>query len=240
MHITEKLFGIEGEIAAVVGASPIGKAAASLFREAGAQVEQLRFGPQPDGTTTDPGDETAIAAWLDAIVARHGRLDILVYAATAIGSYPLVDMTLAQWDRLHATNLRGAFVTLREVVRRMAAGAGGRIVAVSTMGSLHPVLHGNAGYGSSKAGLNGLIRAIAFDHAGQGIRANTVLHGAVPVGDFPADMQAVTGPGLDPDRRLLGDGTAEDVAAAILYLASPAARYMTGQTLTLDGGFLIS
>jgi hypothetical protein len=87
-----------------------------------------------------------------------------------------------------------------------------------------------------------VVAAIRFiqDHAGEGIRANTVLHGAVPVGDFPADMPPVTGPGLDPERRLLGSGTAEDVAAAVLYLASPAARYITGQTLTLDGGFLIS
>ncbi len=234
MHVTQTLFGIDGAVAAVVGQSPIGMATAQLFEEAGARAELLPVGVGG----IDLGDEAMVAARLDQFVADHGRLDILVYAATEIGSYPLVDMTLAQWDRLHATNLRGAFLVLREGVRRM--NAGGRIVAVSTMGSLHPVLHGNAGYGSSKAGLNGLIRAIAFDHAAQGIRANTVLHGAVPVGAFPEDMPPVTGPGMDADRKLLGNGTAEDVAAAVLYLVSPAARYMTGQTLSLDGGFLIS
>ena len=239
MHITQQLFGIEGDIAAVIGQSPIGRATAQLFEEAGGRVALLPVRTSDDHAGLDLGDVESVAAALERVVADHGKLDILVYAATAIGSYPLVDMTLAQWDRLHETNLRGAFVSLREGVRRMTSGAG-RIVAVSTMGSLHPVLHGNAGYGASKAGLNALIRAIAFDHAGQGIRANTVLHGAVPVGDFPADMPPVTGPGLDPDRRLLGNGTAEDVAAAILYLVSPAARYITGQTLTLDGGFLIS
>jgi|KBSMisStaDraftv2_1062788.scaffolds.fasta_scaffold439783_1 NAD(P)-dependent dehydrogenase (short-subunit alcohol dehydrogenase family) len=234
MHITQTLFGIDGAIAAVVGQSTIGTATAQLFEEAGARVELIPIG---DGGM-DLADEHAVAARLDKFVADHGQLDILVYAAIAVGSYPLTDTSLAQWDRLHGTNLRGAFLVLREGVRRMKSG--GRIVAVSTMGSLHPVLHGNAGYGSSKAGLNGLIRAIAFDHAAQGIRANTVLHGAVPVGSFPDDMPPVSGPGMDPQRRLLGDGKVEDVAAAILYLVSPAGRFITGQTLTLDGGFLIS
>ncbi len=234
MHITQTLFGIDGAVAAVIGQSTIGTATAQLFEEAGAKVELLPIG---DGGI-DLADENVVAARLDQFVAARGQLDILVYAAIEVGSYPLVDTSLAQWDRLHGTNLRGAFLVLREGVKRMKPG--GRIVAVSTMGSLHPVLHGNAGYGSSKAGLNGLIRAIAFDHAAQGIRANTVLHGAVPVGAFPADMPPVSGPGMDPQRRLLGDGKVEDVAAAILYLVSPAGRYITGQTLTLDGGFLIS
>jgi NAD(P)-dependent dehydrogenase (short-subunit alcohol dehydrogenase family) len=234
MHITQTLFGIDGAVAAVVGQSTIGAATAQLFEEAGARVELIPIG---DGGI-DLADENAVAARLDQFVADHGQLDILVYAAIEVGSYPLADTSLAQWDRLHGTNLRGAFLVLREGVKRMRPG--GRIVAVSTMGSLHPVLHGNAGYGSSKAGLNGLIRAIAFDHAAQGIRANTVLHGAVPVGSFPDDMPPVSGPGMDAERRLLGDGKVEDVAAGILYLVSPAGRYITGQTLTLDGGFLIS
>jgi NAD(P)-dependent dehydrogenase (short-subunit alcohol dehydrogenase family) len=234
MHITQTLFGIDGAVAAVVGQSTIGTATAQLFEEAGATVELIPIG---DGGL-DLADENTVAARLDQFVADHGQLDILVYAAIEVGSYPLTDTSLAQWDRLHGTNLRGAFLVLREGVKRMKSG--GRIVAVSTMGSLHPVLHGNAGYGSSKAGLNGLIRAIAFDHAAQGIRANTVLHGAVPVGSFPADMPPVSGPGMEAGRRLLGDGKVEDVAAGILYLVSPAGRFITGQTLTLDGGFLIS
>src|SRR3954454_24916046 len=178
MHITQTLFGIDDTVAAVVGQSTIGAATAQLFEDAGARVELIPIG---DGGM-NLADEHAVAARLDQFVADRGQLDILVYAAIEVGSYPLADTSLAQWDRLHGTNLRGAFLVLREGVKRMKPG--GRIVAVSTMGSLHPVLHGNAGYGSSKAGLNGLIRAIAFDHAAQGIRANAVLHGAVPVGSF--------------------------------------------------------
>ena len=238
MHVTEELFGIEGAVAAVVGSSPIGEATAALFDRAGATV--VRLPVAADGSAPAAGDEAATAERLDRILADHGRIDILVYAATELGAYPFTETTLAQWDRLHAGNVRGAFVTFREAVRRMVPTGGGRLVAVSTMGSLHPVLYGNAGYGSSKAALNALVRNIAFDHARDGIRANSVLHGAVPVSAFPADAPPVSGPGLQPERKLLGDGTAEEVAAAVLYLVSPAGRYITGQTLTLDGGFLIS
>jgi NAD(P)-dependent dehydrogenase (short-subunit alcohol dehydrogenase family) len=127
MHITQTLFGIDGAVAAVVGQSTIGTATAQLFEEAGARVELLPVG---DGGL-DLSDEDAVAARLDRFVADHGRLDILVYAAIAVGSYPLVDTSLAQWDRLHGTNLRGAFLVLREGVKRMSND--GRIVAVSTM-----------------------------------------------------------------------------------------------------------
>ena len=94
----------------------------------------------------------------------------------------------------------------------------------------------NAGYGSSKRASTASSApspSIMPPRAFAPIRS----FGAVPVGQFPADMPPVSGPGMDPQRRLLGDGKVEDVAAAILYLVSPAGRYITGQTLTLDGGF---
>ena len=148
-------------------------------------------------------------------------------------------MTVAQWDAIHDTKLRGAFLAIRETIPVMQRNGGGSIVAVSTMGSLHPVLRGNAAYGSSKAGLNALIRAIALDHAPDSIRANAVLCGAVPVGAPPSDTQSLGGPATQAGRLMLGMGTAEEAAAAILYLASAAARPISGQTVTLDGGFLI-
>ena len=112
MHITQTLFGIDGAVAAVVGQSTIGSATAQLFEEAGAQGELIPIG---DGGL-DLGDEQAVAERLEKFVADHGRLDILVYAAIEVGSYPLTDTSLAQGDRLHGTNLRGAFLVLREGV----------------------------------------------------------------------------------------------------------------------------
>jgi NAD(P)-dependent dehydrogenase (short-subunit alcohol dehydrogenase family) len=234
VRITEKLFGIESKVAAIFGATPIGEATASLFREMGARVDLVPTISDPsladkDRAALDPADEAAVASRLDKIVSDHGRLDMLVYVATG-----------AQWDRIHGINMRGAFVTMREAVRRMIPTGGGRIVALSTIGSLHPVLYGNTAYGSSKAGLNALVRNIAFDHAKDGILANCILHGGVNVGPLPSDSPPVSGPATQPGRMMLGSGNLEELAAGILYLASPAGRFITGQKLTLDGGFLIS
>lgn len=226
----DTLFELSGRRALIIGSTPIAEATRGLFEQAGVTVELAA--PEPT--------EAGMAEAIGGFVSRNGTIDILVYAATRIGTYALPTMSLAQWDAIHETNLRGAFLAFREAVPAMQRQGGGTIIAVSTMGSLHPVLKGNAAYGSSKAGLNALVRAIALDHAADSIRANAVLFGAVPVGDPPADMERLGGPATQEGRLMLGMGSSEEVAAAIFYLASPAARPITGQTITLDGGFLIS
>jgi NAD(P)-dependent dehydrogenase (short-subunit alcohol dehydrogenase family) len=243
MHVTERLFGIEGKVAAIVSANPVGEATAAIFREAGAKTELIPVvsdGPEKGAGALDPADEAAVCARLDRIVSEHGRLDALIYCAIALGSYPLLELTLKQWDWMHGIHLRGAFVTMREAVRRMIPTGGGRIVALTTIGTQHACLHGNAAYGSSRAGVTALVRNIAFDHVKDGILANCLLHGSISTGPIPADIPPLSGPGVQPERTLLGRGTAEELGAAMLYLVSPATRFMTGQTLSLDGGFLIS
>jgi meso-butanediol dehydrogenase/(S,S)-butanediol dehydrogenase/diacetyl reductase len=226
----ERLFGLQDKRALIIGATTIGQATQALFIEAGATC-----------ALSDPGsDPEAIAEAVEQFVAANGRIDILVYAATRTGTYPLADMTLDQWDGMQDCNVRGAFVAVRQALRHMRESGGGAIIAVSTMGSLHPVLKGNAAYGASKAGLNAMIRAVALDEQSHGIRANTILPGAVPVGEPESGAVRLGGPAMEPGRLMMGMGSCEDVAAGILYLASPAARFMTGQVLTLDGGFLIS
>lgn len=226
----ERVFGVTDRKILVIGATPIGEATAALFNELGATAEIADIVP----------GEQVIADAVAGFVARHGRIDVMVYAVTRIGTYALPTMSLDQWDQVQDANLRGAFLAMRAVIPAMQQQGGGAIVAVSTMGSVHPVLKGNGAYGASKAGLNGLVRAAALDHADDGIRVNAVLPGAVPVGDPPADMERLGGPATQPGRLMLGMGRTEDVASAIVYLASPAARFVTGQMLALDGGFLIS
>ena len=222
----DRLFGLQEKRALIIGATPIGLATQSLFIEAGAT-----------SALSDPGaDPEAIAHAVDQFVAEYGQIDILVYASTRTGTYPLADTTLDQWDGMQDYNVRGAFVAVRQAVRHMRDSGGGAIVAVSTMGSVHPILMGNAAYGASKAGLNAMIRAVALDEQSHGIRANTILPGAVPVGAPEADAVRLGGPAMEPGRLMMGMGSCEDVAAGILYLASPAARFMTGQTLCVEGG----
>lgn len=237
MDAVRRLFGLEGRSALVVGATPVGRAAAKLFEEAGARSALLTTLHDGPAGGLDPCDEDAVASSF----AAHEAPDVVVYAVTTPGTYPFSDMTLAQWDRLQDANLRGAFVCLRQAVRGMKArGRGGRLIAISTMGALHPVLNGNAAYGASKAALNAMIRAIALDHAGDGILANAILCGAVPVGPAPPDAGRSAGPAFQAGRLMLGMADPEMMAAAALYLASPAGAFTTGQSLVVDGGFLIS
>lgn len=156
---------------------------------------------------------------------------------------------MAVYDELQSINQRSTFMLMREGVKAMVnAGHGGRIINVTTMGTLHPVLNGNAAYGATRASVTAMTRAVALDHAKDGILANLVLPGAIPSKTrFHPDLQdrltkgeAMTGPAMEPSRLPLGYGEGSDIGAAALYLAGPSGRYMTGQAITLDGGFLIA
>lgn len=127
-------------------------------------------------------------------------------------------------------------------------GKGGRIVTIATIGALHPVMHGNAAYGASRAGVTAMTKSIALDHAADGIRANLVIPGAVRCktrfhGDSQARLDAgaaFTGPAMQPGRLPFGIGNGQDIAAAVLYLVGPSSSYITGQSIVLDGGFLVT
>jgi NAD(P)-dependent dehydrogenase (short-subunit alcohol dehydrogenase family) len=166
-----------------------------------------------------------------------------------VANQPLVETTVRQWDDVQSLNLRANFLCMREGVKQMlAAGRGGRIVNVTTIGAHHPVMNGNAAYGAARLGVSALSRNTALDYARDGILVNTVLAGAVAdkVITHPTTLAAraagreQSGPIMGPGRLPLGSGDMTDVAAAVLYLVSPAGRYMTGQSMVLDGGFLVS
>lgn len=240
MNAMDRLFGIPGRVAAVIGATPIGLATAKLLEEAGATTALIRTRFEGDEGDLDPLDEIAVARALQQVAAGNGGVDIVVYAVTLAGVYSFQEMTLAQWDHQQDANVRGAFICLREALPHLKARGGGRVVAVSTIGAVHPALHGNAAYGASRAGLNAMVRALALDGAKDGLLANTVLCGAFPVGALAPDSGVPTGPGRGAGRMMLGMADPEIAAAAVLYLVSPAGSFTTGQALPLDGGFLVS
>ena len=161
----------------------------------------------------------------------------------------LLDTPLELFDEQHSVNQRSTFMLMREGVRRMREGGrGGRIVNITTMGTIHPVLHGNAAYAASRAGVIGMTRSIAFDFANERILANCIHPGAVRSKTrFHATLQArldaggkMEGPGGDMSRLPLGMGNGQDIAAAVLYLVGPSGGYITGQSIVLDGGFLLT
>lgn len=225
----DTLFRLDGRNALVIGAGKVPHAIADLFREAGASVTH----------ETEPGmSETEVAA----LFARHPQLDILVNGAVVTGPWSIETLTMDEWDRVHATNVRGAYLLMREAVQAMRGhGRGGRLINISTIGSAHPVLNGNFAYGSSRAGTNALTRQFAMDFAGEGIASNAILVGAIPSDPFPEGCpMPPVGPGMRPERFPMGYGKPEDVAPVALLLASDAGRYINGQAIVVDGGFQIA
>jgi NAD(P)-dependent dehydrogenase (short-subunit alcohol dehydrogenase family) len=240
---------LAGRRALVTGAGTagIGRAAARLLAEAGARVavhhlaepaEAATLAAQTGGPAlqADLGDAEAAARLPHRAAAALGGLDILVANAGALLRKPLAETTDSEFARLHAVNLAGNFALAREAAALM--GEGGRIVFTSSVNQWMPN-PGLVAYGSAKAGLGGLARQMALELAPRGITVNAVAPGTVETELNRAAREA------DPEgwraRKLAlipagRTGTPEDVAGAILFLCSGLAGYVTGTTLTVDGG----
>lgn len=255
-----EMFGLVGEVAVVTGGGAgLGKEIALLLAGAGATVviadvradvaeatagELRSAGNAALAVAVDVVDEESVVAMFDRIDRELGGATILVNNA---GIYPnrlLVDMTVDDWDRVQNINLRGPFICCREAVTRLKArGRPGRIVNISSIAALHPALLGNTHYTSSKAGLTMLTKTLALEVAADGILVNAVLPGGIMTETRQArmdDAASWSGPATQPGRFLLGVAHPSKHAAAVLFMASPAASHVTGQTLVVDGGFLIS
>lgn len=249
-------FNLAGKVAIVTGgASGYGVGICEVLAEAGATVviadrnaegaaamaESLRAsGRQADWIQVDIADEPSIVSGVAQIVERHGAPWLLVNNAGVQDREMLLDMSAAEWDRVHAVNARGPFLLLREVARTMAANRqGGRIVNVASAWLRGMMVVGGAAYGASKGSLAALSSGAALEFAPHRITVNTVLPGgsATP-GAIHAKGPAPEGPGHRPSPFGLCDG--RDLGAAVLYFASPAAAKVTNQQLAVDAGFSIS
>ena len=245
-------FRLDGKVAAITGgASGIGLATAAALREAGATVwlldrdeaaaqrEATRLGGH--ALAMNVADEAEVDAGFARIAAAAGRLDILVNNAGTAIRRPSVELSRADWQTVVDVNMTGAFLCARAAARHMLAfGNGGAIVnTASIMGLSGGGLYPNISYQTTKGAIVNMTRALAVEWAKQGIRVNAVAPTWVRTGfiapllgqpDVVAEMERVT-----PMGRLADP---EDVATAILFLASPAAGMVTGHTLAVDGGFL--
>lgn len=206
------------------------EAVAERLRTQGAEVIALSV------DVTDPASaEAAIAA----VAERWGGLDVLVNNAGVTATTPLLDMDEAGWDRIMDTNLKGAFLVGQAAARAMAKGPGGAIVNVASILGLR-VAGQVAPYAASKAALVQLTRSMALEWARYKIRANALCPGYIET-DLNRDFfESEAGAALVrriPFRRL---GRPEDLAGPLVFLCSDAAAYMTGATLAIDGGHLVS
>jgi NAD(P)-dependent dehydrogenase (short-subunit alcohol dehydrogenase family) len=214
------------------------------YREAEAAAELVAAlratGRRAVALQADLGDPVAARALVRRAVEALGALDVLVNNAAAFSRVPFLELTDAEWDRVHAVTLRGYFATGQEAARHMVArGAGGRIIMVSSVNQV-TVNPGLAHYGATKGGVMQLARAMALELAPAGVTVNLIAPGTIET-DLnrraladPATRQARLG--RIPMRRL---GQPEDVAGAAVFLASDAASYVTGATITIDGGLTL-
>ncbi|MBC9712969.1 SDR family oxidoreductase [Streptomyces sp. TRM66268-LWL] len=246
-------FGLAGRNALVTGGSSgIGKAIATALARAGARVVLMARGAQAldetvDGlraegldaaaVVADVGDREALHAAAEEAVEPYGEPDILVTSAGINLRPPLGDLTIADWDTTMAVNLDAPFLLGRRFGPGMAERGWGRIIHLASQQSLRAF--GNSGaYGVSKAAICALTRSQAEAWSKHGVCVNALGPGFVetPLTEAvfadPARAEALAG------RTMMGrNGTPEDFAGPALFLASDAARYMTGQTLFVDGGF---
>ncbi len=245
---------LAGKVALISGAAgSMGAAQARLFAREGATVGVAdMLAEEGRAVAADivrrggkalyvPLDVTDDAAWRVAVVGieeRFGRLDILVNNAGISTTGAAEPMQEQEWDRLMAVNAKGPFLGLRRAAEAMKRSGGGAIVNVGSIAAfvgqsaLHP------GYGASKAAVVGMTRSAALRYASLGIRVNAVHPGIMPPMRTARTVDPAWRTKLEQSVPLGRAGRVEEVAAAVLFLASDEASYITGADLVVDGGLL--
>jgi 3-oxoacyl-[acyl-carrier protein] reductase len=240
---------LSGKVAVVTGASRgIGRQTALTLAGAGASVvltsrgdaaeavagEIVAAGGQAVAVAADVVDSAAVHRVIETTLERFGRLDVLVNNAGITRDQLLLRMKREDWDAVVATNLTGTFLCTQAVLKTMLKQRSGRIVSISSVvgQSGNP---GQTNYAATKAGIIGFSKALAREVASRSITVNVVAPGLIDTDmtrDISSDAQANWASSI-PLGRL---GTPEDVAAAVCFLASDAAGYITGQVLAVNGG----
>jgi NAD(P)-dependent dehydrogenase (short-subunit alcohol dehydrogenase family) len=248
---------LEGKVALVTGGTRgIGRSVALALATSGAQVaicgryeaegkEALGMIEAAGGTglfiRADIGKSAEVDALIERIVDRFGKLDIAFNNAGVAATFkPLIDTTEEEYDYTFNSNVRGTWLCLRAELRQMVKqGKGGSIINNSSIQG-HIAIATSGHYTASKHALEGYTKVAALDYAKAGIRVNAVAPGVIGEGRLGGgDLPDVFKDYLVAKHPLGRFGTSQDVAAAVVFLASDAASFITGASIPVDGGYLV-
>lgn len=240
---------LAGKVALVTGAGQnIGRAIALDLAEAGAAVavntrtsrqaadsvarEIQAAGGQAEVYMADVSDPTAVKAMVDGVIARFGRVDILVLNASVRREVPFVDMTFEAWREIMSISLDGAFHCIKSCLPSMLDSGGGNIITLGGDGAMNGLagkVHGSA----AKCGLAGMTRSLALELAPKGIRVNCVSPGSIDTSRAAHRPPRKSAQGRIPLGR---HGEPREIAAMVRFLCGPRATFITGQTMHVNGG----
>lgn len=246
---------IDDKIAVITGAaSGIGFATAARFAREGATIAGIDLAPQPENWTSvvdsaprstfhggvDVRDEDAVRNAVAAVLDQYRRIDVLVNGAGVEGFGPAHELSVEDWDRTVDINLKGSFLVAKHVLPAMITRKSGSIVHIASVEGLEGMSN-TLSYNVSKGGVVQMTRTMAIDYARDGIRVNCVCPGLVDT----ALTAALQDPALQELRQQMiawhqmeRAGRPEEIAAAILFLASDDASFVTGHPLVVDGGWM--
>jgi len=255
MHAPD-LFNLQDRCALVTGGGRgLGRFIATGLAEAGAHVilasrklehcqavadEISQAGGSAEAEILDVSKSQSIDAMLESVLKRHQHLDILVNNAARVWAAPLFDFPLDGWDRVFDLNIRGLFYLSQSVALHMSEIGGGSIINISSLNAFRGTSDNkepNVAYNASKGAVTALTLDMAIKLAPDGVRVNAIAPGAFKTDmmrhleDDPAALSALTSR-IPQDRC----GDEDDIKGAAVFLASEASRYVTGQTLSVDGG----
>jgi len=254
--------GLQGKVAAITGgASGLGLAVARQMAAAGARLvlvdwdspsldaasaQVAQSGAEVKSLRGDVSEEATATAAVDLARSAFGRLDILFNNAgiDPLRARSVIETEVADWDRVLDVNVKSAYLMSRAAIPFMREGGGGSIVNTASVAGLKPGADETA-YSVSKAAMISLTQALALDFASDGIRANCVCPGFMEMvmvdrrRDLTEEQQAARAAGAAARVPLGRQGTYEEVARAVVFLAGPDASYITGAALVVDGGMML-